>query len=133
MNWKEKLRIWMTGRYGIDELSRCIIAISLLCMLVSLAARNQIIYALAIAFLVLSYIRAFSKNYAKRYKENQLYLKYTYPIRDRCRRWKHEILMRKDYHIYRCPSCKQKIRIPRGKGRIIVTCPKCKTQFEKIS
>ena len=69
----------------------------------------------------------------KRYAENQAFLAKTYGIRNFFRKQKNIWQQRRVYHIYTCPSCKQKIRIPKGKGKIEVRCPKCGTTFIKKS
>ena len=78
-------------------------------------------------------LRIFSRNVQKRYAENQAYLMKTYKIRNWFQNQKNIWQQRKVYHIYTCPSCKQKIRIPKGKGKIEVRCPKCGTTFIKKS
>ena len=86
-----------------------------------------------LALLIVCYYRIFSKNHQKRYEENQKFL----AARARFLSWfqkeKYLLGQRKDYRIYTCPGCKQKIRIPKGKGKIVVKCPKCHTEFTKKS
>ena len=80
-----------------------------------------------------TYFRIFSKNISKRYAENQKYFRIRENIKRRWRREKTKIAQKKVYHIYRCPGCGQKIRIPKGKGKIEISCPKCQTKFRKRS
>jgi DNA-directed RNA polymerase subunit RPC12/RpoP len=87
----------------------------------------------ALILLGICYFRMFSKNYSQRSAENQKYLEMTRGIRTKLTKAKNRIVQSKDYHIYKCPTCGQKIRIPRGKGRICITCPKCRHEFEKKS
>ncbi len=75
----------------------------------------------------------FSRNVRKRYDENVRFLNKTAKIRGFFKSQKNLMAQRKDYHIYTCPGCKQKIRIPRGKGKIEIRCPKCGTTFIKKS
>ena len=77
--------------------------------------------------------RVFSRNISKRYAENQKYLAKTYKLRTYIQQQKNSLAQRKVYHIYKCPGCKQKIRIPKGKGKIEIRCPKCGTTFIKKS
>ena len=130
---REKFYRFMQGRYGQDELSKFLVGFSMALIIVHLLTRNVIINLLFWVCLIYSYFRMFSKNYSARYAENQKYLalknKWSY-------KWENHKRMReqkKIYHIYHCPFCKQKIRIPKGKGSIIITCPKCKQEFGKRS
>ena len=134
---KEKLIRFMQGRYGMDQLSRFLLILGLIAVVVSSVFVNYIagliFYILGWALLIYCYFRVFSRNVQKRYAENQAFLAKTYKIRMFFQRQKSIWKQRKVYHIYKCPGCKQKIRIPRGKGKIEIRCPKCGTTFIKKS
>ena len=85
------------------------------------------------AILVYCYYRMFSRDYNRRYAENQKFLTWQNRVKYKVNNWKRNLTDRKTHHIYKCPNCRQKIRVPRGKGKIIVTCPKCRTEFQKKS
>ena len=130
---KEKFYRFMQGRYGNDDLSKFLLGVSMAMLILKLLTKNTLFDLLFWISLIYSYFRMFSKNHSVRYGENQKYLalknKWMY-------KWENHKRMReqkKVYHIYNCPYCKQKIRIPKGKGSIIITCPKCKQEFGKRS
>ena len=123
----------MQGRYGADQMGQMLSAVSMVFLIISLFSRNQAWFLLAVIGIVYNYFRMFSKNISKRYAENQKYLKMTAGIRRELASWKSQLAQRKIYHIYRCPGCKQKIRVPRGRGKIEIRCPKCNTRFVKKS
>jgi len=136
MKWKERIIRFMQGRYGTDALSRFAVGTAVVCMLVSVFTKgsvHQILYWMSLLFLGLSYFRMFSRNHARRYEENRIFLEKTAGIRKYLNKQKYLLAQRKTHHIYRCPGCRQKIRIPRGRGRIEITCPKCGVKFIKRS
>ena len=102
-------------------------------IILNLFVRSNIIVYLVMAILVYCYYRMFSRDYNRRYAENQKFLTWQNKIKYKVNNWKRNLADRKTHHIYKCPSCGQKIRVPRGKGKIIVTCPKCRTEFQKKS
>ena len=122
----------MQGRYGSDQFGRFLMAMVRVCLVLSLFGL-KFFYVAGIAVLVYSYFRIFSKNLYKRRAENTAYLKYEYKVKQKFATWKRDMQQRKTHHIYRCSSCKQKIRVPRGKGRIEIRCPKCNQTFIKKS
>lgn len=124
---------FMQGRYGADQMGQMLSAVSMVFLIISLFSRNQAWFLLALIGIVYNYFRMFSKNISKRYAENQKYLTMTAGIRRKIASWKSQLAQRKMYHIYRCPGCKQKIRVPRGRGKIEIRCPKCNTRFVKKS
>lgn len=129
---KEKLYRFMQGRYGSDQLNRFLMILVLLCFLLSLIG-GRVFYILGIALLIYAYFRMLSKNRYKRSAENSIYLRYEYKVRQKAAAITRNLKQRKTHHIYKCPSCRQKIRIPRGKGKIEIRCPKCGQTFIKKS
>ena len=134
---KEKIGRFMAGRYGNDKLNQFMMAVFLGCAVLNLFVRNayasMVLNSWECLLILLVYIRMFSRNISKRYAENQKYL----ALENRLRRFfgqkRYLMQQRKEYHIYKCPGCKQKIRIPRGKGKISIRCPKCGEEFIKNS
>lgn len=134
---KEKIGRFMAGRYGNDKLNQFMMAVFLGCAVLNLFVRNAYVSTVLNSWecllILLVYIRMFSRNISKRYAENQKYL----ALENRLRRFwgqkRYLMQQRKEYHIYKCPGCKQKIRIPRGKGKISIRCPKCGEEFIKNS
>lgn len=130
---REKLQRFMMGRYGMDEFSKFLMIVWLVLWGIDLFINSGILSLLSLGLLVYMYYRMFSRNIQKRYQENVKYLNIKNMIISKFRSEKSIMKQRKTHHIYKCPTCKQKIRIPRGKGRICITCPKCKTEFTKVS
>ena len=134
---KEKLRQFMIGRYGVDDLSRAQIIVSMVLLLVStfLSAffRVNILYWLGLALLIYSYFRILSRNVSKRYEENQRYLNAKYRAVVKKNNLKKRWAQRSTYRFFKFPQCKQTVRVPKGRGKICITCPKCKTEFIKKS
>ena len=129
---KEKMQRFMYGRYGMDDLGRFMNIVVLVLFVLGMLLLPQL-SSVAIALMVIGYFRIFSRNTYKRSQENAVYLrllgKVKAPFFGQIQRFK----QRKTHRYYHCPSCRQTLRVPKGKGRLSITCPKCKTTFEKRS
>ena len=123
----------MQGRYGADQFNRFLSVICMVLLILSMLTKGGVLYYIAIALLVLQMYRTFSRNIPRRYAENQKYLAVSAKVRYFWNKKKNELKQLKTHHIYRCPGCKQKIRVPRGRGRIEIRCPKCYQTFIKKS
>lgn len=130
---KEKFMRFMYGRYGVDTLGKYSLGAGLAAMVLSIIFDSYTLSLLSWLFIILTYFRMFSRDIYKRSSENQTFLNKTYKLRSWFGKQKNMMAQRKTHHIYRCPGCKQKIRVPRGKGRIEIRCPKCHTTFIKNS
>lgn len=130
---REKIQRFMIGRYGVDQFGRFLLWAAIVCMFLDILFRIRGINWLALLLLIFAYFRILSRDISRRYQENQKYLGYEFRVREKLKRWKFRVQEMKHYHIYRCPSCGQKIRIPRGRGRVSIHCPKCGTDFIKKS
>ena len=136
LDLREKLAKLMYGRYGVDQLGRAMLIFALVLCVLSLFVPRRlsgIIYYISLILIILMYIRMFSKNIQKRYQENNKYLSLKASFLRKFQREKEIFSQRRFYHFYRCPRCRQRIRIPRGKGRIEIRGPKCSQTFIKKS
>ena len=123
----------MTGRYGADQLSRLYLVLVLVLLVITSFIRIPILEMLPLLLLIYTYYRMFSRNISKMYAQNQKYLNFRYKLLVRWSNAKKHFSERKDYRFFRCPKCRQRVRVPRGKGKICITCPKCRNEFIKKS
>ena len=130
-SFKDKMARFMYGRYGMDQLSRNLSLICLVLLIVTMFVRNNVIYMIALVGIVYTYFRVFSRNISRRSEENEKYLRFHYKVVGKLNKIKFRITDSKTHRIFRCPSCSQKIRVPRGKGKISIKCPKCRIEFVK--
>lgn len=130
---KEKLIRFMAGRYGFDSLGKATIIAALAAVVLASLFDIPVLSWLAWALIIYAYFRMFSRNIYKRSTENQTYLAKTRRLRTWFSTQKNLLAQRKTHHIYKCPTCRQKIRVPKGKGKIEIRCPKCQTRFTKKS
>ena len=136
MRFREKMAQFMYGRYGYDQLSFFLLISSLVMMVLSrllggipfLGFVLWLGQILAIAFCL---VRVLSRNVYKRQKENAWYLKKSRAFSRWFRSAKDRWQQRKDYKFFRCPSCHSLLRVPKGKGKLLLTCRKCGNRFER--
>lgn len=134
---RERFMRFMQGRYGVDQYSQFLVITGVLVVLLSSFIPVNLLksacYIVGWVLVIFAYVRIFSRNIGKRYDENKRYLAKTQKIRVWINTQKSLMKQRKIYHIYTCPGCKQKIRVPKGKGKIEIRCPKCGATFVKKS
>lgn len=116
-------RRFMQGRYGTDKLNTAILLVGVVACVISMFLRvplvNWILTVVSYVCMGFAIFRMLSRNTYKRYEENRKYLRFLEKIKD------------KEHRYYACPRCRQTVRVPRGKGKIAITCPKCKEKFIK--
>lgn len=130
---KERFRRFMAGRYGTDALNQFLSIVWVISILIALISRVSLFTYLGLALLIVCYYRTFSRNISKRTEENYKFYTFKDRLGSKVKTYKGMWANRKQYHYYRCPQCHQKLRVPRGRGRIQISCPRCGTQFVKKS
>lgn len=121
----DKLSAWMrrfmAGRYGTDQLNMAILGAGLVLCIISMFIRipqlNLLMTTISYALVFWAVFRTFSRNTYKRYEENRKFRQFFDRLKDRGHRY------------YTCPKCHQSVRVPRGKGKIAITCPRCRERF----
>lgn len=129
MKIKEKFRQFMVGRYGQDQLGRFITFLALVLLIINLFVKKASLPTVALVLIIYSYYRIFSRDINARYRENQKFLDSVEPLRRKVFTSKTRYDNRKTYKYIKCPSCKLKMKVPRGKGKIRVTCKSCGNKF----
>ena len=134
-NWFERLGYkfasFMYGRYGTDELSKCLMILAIVLMVVSWIPKLGLVYFLALAVMIWSLCRTFSRKIYKRRHELDRYLKIKTPIANFFKLQRNKRRDRKTHVYFKCKKCKAVLRVPKGKGSIIVICTQCKDRIEK--
>ena len=90
---------------------------SLLSALIPIPPFNLVFWALSYILMILSIFRMLSRNTYKRYQENRKFLQIFDRLKDR------------EHRYFDCPKCRQMVRVPKGKGKIAISCPRCREKF----
>ncbi|WP_156700268.1 hypothetical protein [Peptoniphilus gorbachii] len=129
MNFKDKMRKFMIGRYGQDELGKFILSLALILLIINLFVKTAALSAAALVLIIYSYYRIFSRDVRARYAENKKFLSTVDPLRRKFFSSKNKYDNRKVYKYIKCPKCKFEMKVPKNKGKIRVTCKKCGEKF----
>ncbi|MDU3010769.1 MAG: hypothetical protein E7B42_07390 [Peptoniphilus harei] len=129
MNFKDKIRKFMIGRYGQDELGKFILSLALILLIINLFVKTAALSAAALVLIIYSYYRIFSRDVRARYAENKKFLSTVDPLRRKFFSSKNKYDNRKVYKYIKCPKCKFEMKVPKNKGKIRVTCKKCGEKF----
>ena len=123
----------MAGRYGTDALNQFLSILAVVLLLISLVTRLGLFTWLGLAALICCYFRTFSRNISRRTEENYKFYSFQERLTGKWKGVRRRWADRKTYRYYRCPKCRQLLRVPKGRGRIEISCPRCGTQFIKKS
>lgn len=144
MNWLMRFSYWvnrvMAGRYGADQMTFGLMIAYFVLVFLARLLRLPILSVLALLLLVWGLYRIFSRNISRRYRENEAFLRHWRRVRDwfaqssrKFENWRSRTLARmndrKTHRYYRCPKCGSTLRVPKGKGKIAIVCPVCRTEF----
>lgn len=119
----------MIGRYGQDELGKFILSLTLILLVINLFVKTSALSAVALMLIFYSYYRTFSRDTSARYAENKKFLDTIEPLSRKFFTSKNKYENRKVYKYIKCPSCKLEMKVPKGKGKIKVTCKSCGNKF----
>jgi len=111
------LQRFMAGRSGVDQLNIALLILGMALSVIGSFSGLGIVYTLAYVPLLFGLYRMFSRNLAARQRENAWLLGLLRRLKDRTHRY------------FRCPKCRQMVRVPKGKGKISIRCPKCGENF----
>ena len=114
----DALRRFMAGRYGTDKLNQWLLGLAIVLIVLGLIGG---LGTVAYVPLIWSLFRMYSRNIEARRRENAAFQRVLTQLKDR------------DHRYYHCPKCRQTVRVPRGRGKINIRCPKCGEQFVKKS
>lgn len=127
---RERIRQFLYGRYGSDHLGRFLNWAAILIMILGIIL-TPVLSWVGMVIWAWGIFRMFSRNHGGRARENAAYLRIVGRVRGVFRAKKSRFDQREDYRFYKCPACRQKVRVPRGKGKISITCPGCRESFVK--
>lgn len=128
MNWLQK---FMVGRYGGDQLSMALLILSLVIALIARISGNAYISLISYIPLGFGVFRMLSRNISKRSMENYKFSMIVSPIYSKSLKIGKRFKEIKTHKYFKCQKCKTQLRVPKGKGKIMITCVRCKNEFIK--
>ncbi len=131
-NWLQRV---MAGRYGPDQLYIALFLVSIILNIVAAILGGSIVAlmleVIGYGLLIWAIFRSLSRNIPARRRENDRFLRYWWPVRTKLVGFFRRMKQRKTHKFFKCPGCGNRLRVPKGKGTIEITCPRCGERFRK--
>ena len=130
---KQRIARFMAGRNGNDQLNIFLLILAVVFIILGIIVKNSLGFVfnmLTLVSIVLVYFRMLSRNIQKRQAENARFMNLKYRIFSKFRLQREKWTQREEYKFFHCPSCRTVLRVPRGRGKIMIVCKKCGTRFE---
>jgi ribosomal protein S27E len=142
MNFLYRLNQFMAGRYGMDQLSIALTVVYFILAFFANFARIPLLLFLGAALICWVFFRMLSRNIGRRQMENEYFMRFWRSfsgwfrnVSARFHRWQNAVTARaadrQTHRYFKCPHCKNTLRVPKGKGKIAIHCPVCGTEFIK--
>lgn len=129
---RNAIQRFMYGRYGTDQFGQFLFGTAVVLTILNLLLHSSLLILLADVVIFYALFRMLSRNTYKRREENAKFLKKANPA-IKWLRMQQTIRKDKDHRYFKCPNCSQYLRVPRGKGKITVTCRSCGASFQEKS
>lgn len=126
-----RLTRFMMGRYGRDELSTFLLVVAVALALIAQFAKLPFLAFISYLPLGIAIFRILSKNTAQRSRENYRFAMAMGPVLRRYNKRRNQLRDLKTHRYFKCSNCRVTLRVPKGKGSILITCPKCRSKFTK--
>lgn len=126
-----KLQQFMVGRYGNDEFTFVLLIVSLVFTFLGNFRHLRFFYFIGMAMIFYSLFRALSKNYEARRKELNWYMRWSEKPKAELKLLGNKFRDRNTHRYFKCKECKTVLRVPKGRGKIEITCPKCRVKTIK--
>ncbi len=126
-----KLQQFMAGRYGSDRFSLFLSVAGVIFAFLGNFRDLRFFYFIGLGIIIYGLWRSMSKNFEARRKELNWYLRVSEKPRAEIKLLGNKIRDRKTHRYFKCKSCKTVLRVPKGRGKIEITCPKCRDKVIK--
>ncbi len=124
----------MEKKFNIDEYGIFLVWVGIIVSIISYFTKSSFLNYFGVISVLYAIYRFFSRNTAKRAIENRQFKNgFLNPIKKAFKGFKKDTVGDKDFKYVECPSCKQKLRIPKKEGKVKVRCPKCGNKFDSRS
>lgn len=129
--WNDRLRRLLYGRYGSDRLMWALLALVGIFMFLSWLTSWRVWWFFSVLVLAVCYFRIFSRDIMRRRTENEWFLRLWHPAAKRISLAREAARDVQTHRHFNCPGCSQPLRVPRGRGRIEIRCPRCGYSFKR--
>jgi len=129
---RNAIQRFMYGRYGGDQFGNFLLGAALVLAVLNLLLRISALSFLADVLIFYALFRMLSRNTHKRREENAKFMRKVQPVQ-KWLRLQQTIRRDKTHRYFKCPNCAQHLRVPKGKGKITVTCRSCGASFQEKS